>query len=66
MKTIEGNKLFPYVAWTIVVLFVVFVFSITLELRRTSDELSTKVTILEDKINQNVMDVKFDTDSTTR
>jgi uncharacterized membrane protein YgdD (TMEM256/DUF423 family) len=39
-RALEKSPLFPYVAWTLIVGFTIFVGSLTLELRQTIQEIS--------------------------
>lgn len=50
-KTLESLKIFPYVAWTVTVLFAVFVYNITLELQEVTQNLQAQTTALELKVN---------------
>ena len=38
--TLEKSRYFPYVAWTLIIAFAVFVGSLTLELRHAINEIS--------------------------
>lgn len=40
--TLEGHKFFPYVAWALVIGFVLFTYSLTIELTESSSELSKR------------------------
>lgn len=46
-RSLEGLKVFPIIAWTILFLFSYFVYSMVLELRAVSAELRTSTERLE-------------------
>jgi hypothetical protein len=47
MKTLEGHKFFPYIAWGALVLFSLFTYNLVLNLQASFDE-------LEKQTNSNV------------
>ena len=53
MKTIEGHKSFPMIAWTTVICFAVFTYYLTVNLQNDLDHLNTKVQAMEDVVNSN-------------
>ena len=56
---LEKHRIFPYLAWVAVFLFSLFVYNITLELKKTTSNLERRSSKLEAKVNQNVLDVQF-------
>ncbi|MDC1205460.1 hypothetical protein N8083_01270 [Candidatus Pacebacteria bacterium] len=40
--TLEGHKLFPYIAWTVVLGFVVFTYTLTIRLSDATSSLEAK------------------------
>lgn len=48
-RTLESFKIFPYIAWGITVLFVLFVYKITLDLQEVTDTLSKQVAARQDE-----------------
>jgi hypothetical protein len=42
MKTLEGHKLFPYIAWITVILFSFFTYSLVLDLKASVNALEQK------------------------
>lgn len=49
-NTLESHKLFPYIAWTLVVGFALFTYSLTLHLNESFDDIDTSVQNLEDRV----------------
>lgn len=49
--SLERYKIFPYIAWALVIGFALFVYSIVQDLRAASSELQTAATRLEIKAN---------------
>lgn len=49
-NTLESSKLFPYAAWAIVVLFALFVYTLTMQLKAELDDISNSVERLEYKL----------------
>ena len=50
-RTLESFKIFPYVAWGITILFAVFVYNITLELKTVTEDLQAQTNYLHDRID---------------
>lgn len=50
-NTLESHKLFPYVAWTLVVGFALFTYTLTTQLHGNVGSLGEKVDDLEDRVN---------------
>lgn len=46
-KALESYKIFPYVAWTIVIIFAYFVYDITIELRTIANDLKIQSEYLQ-------------------
>lgn len=42
MKTLEGHKVFPYIAWTTLVLFSLFTYNLVLDLKASVAELEAQ------------------------
>jgi len=40
--TLEGHKFFPYIAWTLVIGFVLFTYTLTIRLTEATNSLETK------------------------
>ncbi len=51
-NTLESHKLFPYVAWTIVIGFAIFTYMLTLRVQTDLEEIGDGVQRLEQKINE--------------
>lgn len=51
-KALEAYKIFPYVAWTVTILFAVFVYNITIELKAVTDDLQKQTKSLNAKLDQ--------------
>ena len=50
MKKLEAYKIFPYVAWILVIGFALYVFSLATELQATTSNLSEDTSYLENAI----------------
>lgn len=57
-RKLEGYKIFPYVAWGLIILFVFFVFKLTTTLTTTATELDEEASALEDRANASTKDLK--------
>jgi hypothetical protein len=51
-NTLESHKLFPYVAWAIVIGFALFVYFLTVSVQRELGEISDGVERLEMRLNE--------------
>lgn len=51
-KALEAYKVFPYVAWTVTILFAVFVYNITLELKEVTTDLQAQTDHLNKKLGE--------------
>lgn len=51
-KALEAYKIFPYVAWGLTILFAVFVYNITMELKAVTDDLQAQTKHLSAQLNQ--------------
>ena len=49
-NTLESSKLFPYIAWTVVVLFAIFTYTLTSNLYAELDGLSQESDSLEAQV----------------
>ncbi|PJC56359.1 hypothetical protein CO026_00740 [Candidatus Kaiserbacteria bacterium CG_4_9_14_0_2_um_filter_41_32] len=57
--SLEKQRVFPYLAWIAVFMFSLFVYSITLELKKTTSDLEIRSAKLEANVKQDVLDVQF-------
>ena len=57
--SLEKQRIFPYLAWITVFLFSLFIYSITLELKKTTSDLEIRSAKLEANVKQDVLDVQF-------
>jgi hypothetical protein len=48
-KTLESYKIFPTLAWLLVIGFAFFVYSIAMDLKETADRLGAQADLLEQK-----------------
>lgn len=48
--TLESYRIFPYIAWTTFILFALFVYMITLDLKQAINDLQTTTANLESRI----------------
>lgn len=58
---LEKHKLFPFIAWMLVISFTVFVYSIIIDLKNTTSSLEKTASNLEMKTKQNAADIDFTT-----
>jgi hypothetical protein len=56
-RSLESFRLFPYIAWGLIVGFSVFVFSLASELRTVQAEKAAASTRLEDLANSNPLEI---------
>ena len=59
-RKLEAFKIFPYVAWMLVIFFALFVYRITTELKSTAAELEQTTNSLETTIQNKGNDATFD------
>lgn len=57
-RKIETLKIFPYIAWTTVILFALFVYNLTIETREALKNLEYSVSQLESKVNTPINDIE--------
>ena len=50
-RSLESFKIFPYVAWTLVFLFALFVYNITMELKAVAENLQMQTEWLQERID---------------
>ena len=50
-KALEAHKIFPYIAWSLTVVFAFFVYNITLDLKEITLELQEQTKQLQIKVN---------------
>jgi cell division protein FtsN len=51
-KSLEAYKIFPYVAWGVTIVFALFVYNITMELKAVTDDLQAQTKALQDQVNR--------------
>lgn len=56
-KTLESYHFFPYVAWGVTLLFALFVYNITMELKAVTDDLQAQTKHLQAQIEKPVDEV---------
>ncbi len=49
-NTLEGHKLFPYIAWTLVIGFALFTYSLTMRFQADLEEIATGINRIELKL----------------
>ena len=60
-RSLEGYKIFPYIAWGLTFVFALFVYNITNELQGVTSQLQTQADQLQVQIdNSNTADADFD------
>lgn len=64
-KTLESYKIFPYIAWIVTIVFAVFVYNITVELRDTVHTLQIQTQYLQEAVGVNNLPANHDVDQTT-
>jgi len=57
-RSLETSGLFPYVAWTVMVGFALFVYKITLDLQDVVSNLQTQTQQLQERINTDPKEIK--------
>ena len=57
-KALEGYKIFPYVAWALTVIFAIFVYNITMELKAVTEDLQKQTQRLQEKVNMPVEQIE--------
>ncbi len=57
-RKLESFKIFPYIAWGLIILFVIFVYKLTSELNDNASTLEQQSGSLEDKVKTNTKDLK--------
>lgn len=50
-KALESYKIFPYVAWGLVIIFAVFVYNITNDLKQVTKDLQEQANYIQQKID---------------
>ncbi|MCU0678336.1 MAG: hypothetical protein MUF19_01965 [Candidatus Pacebacteria bacterium] len=53
-RALESYRIFPYIAWTLVIGFALFVYQITVETTRAAADLSERTNHLEQLVNGQV------------
>jgi len=59
-RSLEGLKVFPYVAWGLTVVFALFVYNITTDLQAVTAQLQEQARTIEEKIQDNNTQIDFD------
>jgi hypothetical protein len=57
-RSLESFKIFPYLAWALVMAFAVLVYYISVELRAVAQDLSTQSEFIETQVKINPMNIK--------
>ncbi len=57
-RKLESFKIFPYIAWGLIILFIFFVYRLIVNLNETATELDGQSTSLEDKARASAKDLK--------
>ncbi len=57
-RSLESFKIFPYLAWALVIGFCVLVYHISTELQTVTEELSLQSEFLEAQVKKNPTDIK--------
>ena len=65
-RSLEGLKVFPYVAWVLIAGFALFVYNITIELEAVTSDLQRQTQAIEAKINNNDSQTDFDSYAASR
>lgn len=50
-KALEAYKIFPYVAWGLVIIFAIFVYNITSDLKQVTRDLQAQANYIQQKID---------------
>jgi hypothetical protein len=59
-RSLEAYKIFPYVAWGLIIGFVLFVYNIVVELQDTTAQLERQTTALQEQVAANPKQADFD------
>jgi hypothetical protein len=59
-RKLEAFKIFPYVAWMLIIFFAFFVYKITTELKSTASELEQTTNSLETTVKASGNDINID------
>ena len=59
-RALEAYKIFPYVAWGLILGFTLFVYNIVTELEQATDQLQRQTKALEAQISADVRNPDFD------
>ena len=57
-RSLESFKIFPYLAWTLVAGFSIFVYNIAVELRQVADDLALQSEFLSEQSKKIPTDIK--------
>lgn len=64
-KTLESYKIFPIIAWVLIIGFALFVYSIAVDLKQTADQLGAQADLLQKNARTPAADiVDFDRKTT--
>ena len=59
-RSLEAYKIFPYIAWGLIVGFVFFVYNIVVELQDTAAQLERQTTSLQEQVDADPGRANFD------
>jgi len=59
-RSLEAYKIFPYIAWGLIVGFVFFVYNIVVELQDTTAQLERQTTSLQEQVDADPGRANFD------
>jgi len=59
-RSLEGLKIFPYIAWALTAMFAFFVYQITTDLQAVTEDLQVQTAELQRQVQQNDPQADFD------
>ena len=65
-RSLEGYKIFPYIAWALTAGFAFFVYNITTELQDVTSQLQVQTDELQKQVQQNDPNADFDAYNASR
>jgi len=65
-RSLEAYKIFPYVAWGLILGFIFFVYNIVLELQDTTAQLEKQAKSLQEQVAADPKRTNFDSHNETR
>ncbi len=57
-KALESYKIFPYVAWILIIGFAFFVYNLTVEVRAAATEIGSRSHSVETKVNTRINEIE--------